>query len=85
MDVVAAVWIPELLSEDEEISPSFPSTIRFHHVELSTMNGDDEIVISGVVPDGYNGTYTIRRCTMYTCEVLKEDDPGTYVSGGEIS
>jgi hypothetical protein len=43
------------------------------------------ITVTGVVPDEYNGDYLVSQCTMKSCAGQLIDDPGPYVSGGEIA
>jgi len=43
------------------------------------------IVVSGVSPAGYNGTYTVTAKTTNTFTVTLSPTPGAYVSGGTVS
>lgn len=54
-----------------------------HQQEIEKAVGDD-ITVSGVTPGDYDGTLQVISCGTTSCSVLM-DDPGTYVSGGEIS
>jgi hypothetical protein len=42
------------------------------------------VVVSGVTPDGYNGTYVLTSGGSGTISYAKSPNPGSYVSGGTI-
>ena len=57
--------------------------------EITVGNGhgyvqNDTVVVSGVVPAGYNGTFTVRSVSTTTITYPLTPDPGAYVSGGTV-
>ena len=44
----------------------------------------DTVVVSGVTPSGYNGTYVLTRVTTTSISYAKTPNPGAWSSGGSI-
>jgi hypothetical protein len=63
--------------------PSFNNraTITFA-TQVAAFPVGSTVVITGVTPAGYNGTYTVTASTLTTISYLKATNPGTYASGG---
>lgn len=60
-------------------------TLATDHTWVAVNEGT-EVVIAGVTPSGYNGTYTVKTvtgATTFTCDLVS--DPGAYSSGGTVS
>lgn len=58
-----------------------------YSVSTSTGNNyliGDKVVISGVVPTGYNGTYVLKNVTSTGFTFTKATSPGTYQYGGKV-
>jgi len=45
----------------------------------------DTIVISGVNPSGYNGTWQVTAATGTTVSYALASNPGAYISGGTVT
>lgn len=45
----------------------------------------DTVIITGVDPNGYNGTFTVVSVSGDDFTVTIDDDPGSYVEGGIVS
>lgn len=48
----------------------------------SQLSAGDPVLVSGVTPSGYNGTWTIVSITATTIVVTMPSNPGAYSSGG---
>lgn len=48
----------------------------------NTLRVDDTIVVSGISPSGYNGTWQVSAATSTTVSFRIPTNPGNYVSGG---
>ena len=60
--------------------------ITFVSDKNNNIQSGDTIVIAGVSPSAYNGTYTVNSIVgAKTFKVTLNSDPGTYTSGGTIS
>ena len=52
--------------------------------EARTFSVSETIIVAGLSPSGYNGTYTVTAQTASTVSYAVASDPGTYASGGVI-
>ena len=60
-------------------------TVNWSAAEGITFKVGSQIVVSGVTPSGYNGTWTITASTTTSVTYTAGADPGAYVSGGTAS
>ena len=59
------------------------ATLTFSAQEVAPYKVGDTILVSGIVPAGYNGTYTVSGCTT-TSVSYANTTSASYVSGGTI-
>ena len=52
--------------------------------EARTFSVGETIVVVGISPSGYNGTYTVTAANASQVQYAVASDPGTYTSGGLI-
>jgi hypothetical protein len=84
---------PQLCYQSTPIDPAYQQTYKVSGASWSsgtatlttsanTVTVDDTIVVSGISPSGYNGTWQVSASTSTTVRFLMPTNPGNYVSGG---
>ena len=64
---------------------SATNRITFNTSVAHQLNNDDDVEIEGVIPDAFNGTYRITFVDTDTFTVAKATNPGSYLSGGQVT
>ena len=59
------------------------ATLTFSTAPAAPFPVGSTIVVAGITPSGYNGTYTVTACTT-TSVAFASSESGTYTSGGNI-
>ena len=62
-----------------------PSILNLSFISAPSIIVGDNIKISGVAPDSFNGNYVVSAINGNIVSVISNTNPGTYVSGGTIS
>jgi len=69
-------------------SASWNSTtnkITFNTSVTHLLNTGDAVEVEGIIPDSFNGTYIITLIDSDTFTVDKSTNPGSYISGGQVT
>ena len=76
-DAATSLDIASISTDGSQITIGFADTGSIKFVE------DQQLTITNVIPDSFNGTYTVSTATTTSVTVFSENTD-TYVSGGEI-
>jgi len=59
--------------------------ITFNTSVAHLLNNGDFVEVEGILPDTFNGTYEITLVDSDTFTVAKSTNPGSYISGGQVT
>ena len=78
--------LPVLSSPNPTYSAGPPQTVTYTFTSAHGLSIGDNIKVTGVIPDAYNGLYTVQSVPSSTkITVTVDANPGTYGSGGVIT